>query len=292
MARHFTDQDYELLSSYLDDMLPDAERSTLEARLNQEPALRQELEALRTTVALVKALPPVKAPRSFALDARTARRPVVRWLGFPATGAVSALTAAAAVLLLALGLASLLGQGIAPSAPPPAAMTAADIAALPTQIVEQAAPGDGEPTMEALAGAALTVTPTDEPMLLFSASEDETSAALDGFSTVLAPAAALPESAVELATAPPDAAPTKTAPAAEAARSAQMPTALAPTGRPLPTASPMPAFAATAAPTVQPASAAPPASTDTIIALTALAIGGALLIVAAGTTLARRRGRP
>lgn len=290
MARHFTDQDYELLSSYLDDMLSDAERSALEARLNQEPALRQELEALRTTVALVRALPPVKAPRSFALDAWTARRPVVRWLGFPATGAVSALTAAAATLLLAFGLVSLLGQRIAPAAPPSAVMTAADIAALPTQIVEQAAPGDGEPTMEALAGAALPATPTDEPMLLFSATEDEDSAEPAPFA--VAPAAALPESAAELAAAPPDAAQTETTPAAEAARSGQMPTALAPIGTPLPTASPMPTFAPTAAPTVQPASAAPPPVTDIPIALAALVAGGVLLIIAVGTTLARRRGRP
>jgi anti-sigma factor RsiW len=64
-----TEQDFELLSAYLDGDLSDADRAALEARLAAEPELRRELEALRQTVALVRSLPELKAPRSYALTA-------------------------------------------------------------------------------------------------------------------------------------------------------------------------------------------------------------------------------
>jgi anti-sigma factor RsiW len=64
-----TEQDFDLLSAYLDGDLSDADRAALEARLAAEPELRRELEALRQTVALVRSLPAMKAPRSYALNA-------------------------------------------------------------------------------------------------------------------------------------------------------------------------------------------------------------------------------
>jgi anti-sigma factor RsiW len=64
-----TEQDFELFSAYLDGDLSDADRAALEARLAAEPELRRELEALRQTVALVRSLPELKAPRSYALTA-------------------------------------------------------------------------------------------------------------------------------------------------------------------------------------------------------------------------------
>jgi hypothetical protein len=124
--QHLTDQDYELLTAYLDGMLDEADRAGLEARLRIEPLLRRELNALRQTVAAVRALPPLKAPRSFALtpdmigqpparvipfptqtpeDAsrhgQSARRPVSRRLGL-LTGLSAA--AAAVVMLIGVGL--------------------------------------------------------------------------------------------------------------------------------------------------------------------------------------------
>jgi hypothetical protein len=100
MSRPLTDHDYELISAYLDGALSDSERSALETRLQNEPVLRRELEALRQTVALVQQLPPLKAPRNFTLDTRMIRP--ARLLIFPTTAAFSALSAAAAVLLLLL----------------------------------------------------------------------------------------------------------------------------------------------------------------------------------------------
>lgn len=64
-----SEQDAELLSAYIDDMLPIDERRVLEARLDNEPFLQRELLALRQTVAWVNALPTLKAPRDFTLSA-------------------------------------------------------------------------------------------------------------------------------------------------------------------------------------------------------------------------------
>jgi hypothetical protein len=65
--QNFSPEDLELLSAYLDNMLNEAERSALEIRLAQNEALQTELEALRATIALIKGLPTLKAPRNFTL---------------------------------------------------------------------------------------------------------------------------------------------------------------------------------------------------------------------------------
>ncbi len=121
-----SDNEIELLSAYLDGALTDSERAALEARLNAEPALRRELESLRQTVALIKTLPTMKAPRNFTLtremiaasestisDAPRMSKFAVRdgmpakparLFVFPTTAAFSALSAAAAVILLVIGV--------------------------------------------------------------------------------------------------------------------------------------------------------------------------------------------
>jgi hypothetical protein len=81
MARLFSkrererEQRDELLSAYLDGRLDAGERARLEARLAADPALRAELQALRRTVALVRDLPRVPAPRNFILPRATVTRP-------------------------------------------------------------------------------------------------------------------------------------------------------------------------------------------------------------------------
>ena len=65
--QNFSPEELELLSAYLDNMLNEVERSALEIRLAQNEALRTELEALRSTIALIKGLPTLKAPRNFTL---------------------------------------------------------------------------------------------------------------------------------------------------------------------------------------------------------------------------------
>lgn len=101
--------DYELLSAYIDEMLEDDERSALEARLQREPDLRQALTALRQTVALVKGLPALRAPRDFTLTAemvgQTVSKPQPRIIFMPL------LSAAAAVMLMVVGVVLLTESG-------------------------------------------------------------------------------------------------------------------------------------------------------------------------------------
>jgi|GEM_PF-757352 len=99
--RNFTEQDYELLSAYLDGALPPTERTALETRLGADDGLRQELEALRQTVTLIGNLPARTAPRDFTLTPAMVRP--ARWLIFPTSAAFSGVAAAAATILILVG---------------------------------------------------------------------------------------------------------------------------------------------------------------------------------------------
>ncbi|MCX7855509.1 MAG: zf-HC2 domain-containing protein [Anaerolineae bacterium] len=65
----------EWLSAYIDGALSPRERARLEARLAQDPDLRARLESLQRTVALVRGLPSVSAPRNFLLTPAMVRQP-------------------------------------------------------------------------------------------------------------------------------------------------------------------------------------------------------------------------
>lgn len=135
MAR-INDHDYELLSAYLDGVLTTAERSALDARLQAEPELRRELESLRGTVNMIRALPPIKAPRDYTLDERQIR-PARLWI-FPSSAAFSAISAAAATLLVVLGLMTLLSSNAPKSAQSAGApqLAAIQVTVLPTNAQE------------------------------------------------------------------------------------------------------------------------------------------------------------
>lgn len=120
---NFTETEYELLSAYLDGELADDERAALEQRLATDAALRAELNALRRTMELVKALPTLKAPRSFALTPEMigqAQQPhpqpsIVELTEIPGTKRrrqtrvpLYALASAAALLVLVVGVLSLI----------------------------------------------------------------------------------------------------------------------------------------------------------------------------------------
>ena len=74
-----SDRDLELLSAYLDGALSDREQETVEQRLARDAALRATLDDLRETVALLRDLPPLQAPRNFTLDPAVYGRPIPRW---------------------------------------------------------------------------------------------------------------------------------------------------------------------------------------------------------------------
>jgi len=64
---HLSPRDLERLSAYLDGECSSKQAVKLEARMRIEPGLRQTLDELRATSALLRALPDVSPPRSFAL---------------------------------------------------------------------------------------------------------------------------------------------------------------------------------------------------------------------------------
>jgi anti-sigma factor RsiW len=163
------DQLRDLLSPYLDGQVTDKERTLVEQALAVSPELRRELEALRRTIALVAALPPVSAPRPFTLteaDVRPIAPRAKGFLGLPswAMGWV----ALAATLLCVLAAGGLFwtmqfGSGGAPAMAP-----AAEVAIMPTSMAVpetevQSAAAPEEPAAQE--EAAQAVAPTEAPAL-------------------------------------------------------------------------------------------------------------------------------
>jgi hypothetical protein len=95
-----SDGDLDHLSAYLDGRLSASESAALERRLDAEAELRQVLADMRAARALLRALPTLRAPRDFTLTRAQVRRTPLMLLVSPA---VSAVSAAAAVVLLVAG---------------------------------------------------------------------------------------------------------------------------------------------------------------------------------------------
>ncbi len=98
----------ELLSAYLDGELHPKQQARLETRLAANPDLQERLETLRHTVALVRDLPQVQAPRNFLLTPAMVgqaqpRRSTRRWLA-PALSFATAASGLLCVVALAGGL--------------------------------------------------------------------------------------------------------------------------------------------------------------------------------------------
>lgn len=178
MNRYFSDQDYELLTAYIDDELSPADRQRLEQRLATDTQLRAEMESLRETSAIIRTLPPLTAPRDFTLTPDIARRSARpnRLIRFTTSPVFSTLSAAAAVFLLLAGSLLLLGIPSRPSAdmlnvaalptPLPAATTtlpeaADDMRALPTMTAPPTATIMRQTEADSVGAAgAAEVTPT------------------------------------------------------------------------------------------------------------------------------------
>jgi hypothetical protein len=137
----------DMLSAYLDGELSPRERAHLEGLLASDAELRQRLEALRRTVALMQELPRVPAPRNFLLTAamvappEARRRPRRLWLA-------PALTFASAVSGLLLLIVLLVGGGrgrlagpapVSPTAGYEVAMEEPELLAAPTHEEDMAA---------------------------------------------------------------------------------------------------------------------------------------------------------
>ena len=156
----------ELLSAYIDGELAPETRAELEDRMEREPELRQQLEGLRQTVALVRGLPQVEAPRHFLItpamvaDAapqresgkRRSRSIFHRWLA-PALSFATAVS----TLLLAITLAtSFLGGQTDQLASPFEPTEPVGVAEIPEVDPAPEETGDAPPEM-------LLTAPTGEP---------------------------------------------------------------------------------------------------------------------------------
>lgn len=105
---HLSEHDELLLSAYLDQQLTVAERVNLERRLEREPVLKAELEALRATVTRLRELETLVPPRSFTLDPATTIRPKFAW---PLAWVMQFGSGLAGLLLVVFASVQLLGMG-------------------------------------------------------------------------------------------------------------------------------------------------------------------------------------
>lgn len=138
-----SDDDIELISAYIDDQLPQAQRRALEERLRRDPVLQAALDDLQATVLLLNSVEPVVPPRSFTLDPsafRSRRTPLFGW--------VSGGMAATLVILVALVLV-IRGGG---------SQGAVRMAAAP-EVVSPLAEGTSGSAAETMPNAAMIPTP-------------------------------------------------------------------------------------------------------------------------------------
>ena len=164
----------EMLSNYVDGVLPEAERIALEAHLQGCDSCTEELESLRATVQMLRRMPEVKAPRSFRIApaAITApipppERPVFLW-----TMRVSTALAVVAFTVMVAGNVTGLFEGggdseeqasdsPAASEPEPRDLME-ESAATPTSIPA----GIMQPTPEAMMQSEPDIIPKSTPMMM------------------------------------------------------------------------------------------------------------------------------
>jgi hypothetical protein len=313
-----TERDLELLSAYLDGALNSEDRAALEARLETDATLRDELEGLRATVELLRGLPTLPAPRNFTLTPEQARRERgARVTGYIVHSAAFRVLSAAAIALIVFG-AAILALNSNPTAPT-ALQYAPGVAALPTSTLVSPAPTQQpQPTMspsvlpplgEGRVAASPQIQPTSLPpadtfqdsadLLSEAAQSEAAGAAAPSFdaseaATPMTEAFAMEpetfdvqrtfEEAEAIAAGPMNAIPLTEQPDS-------LPTFALPTASPLPTLAPptqTPPPTATITPTLVPAAPPTPISTPDI---GVLLIAGGVLLLAVGLGLALLRGR-
>ncbi len=100
MRPTLTPQDWETLSAYLDGQLAETQKRQIQDLMTLRPELKQGLEELRRTRAVLRAAPRRRAPRNFTLSAEMAHkaRPRFRWGWTPSFSFASGLAAVLLVL--------------------------------------------------------------------------------------------------------------------------------------------------------------------------------------------------
>jgi hypothetical protein len=100
MMSPITPQDWETLSAYLDGQLIETEKRQVQDLMTLRPELKQGLEELRRTRAVLRAAPRRRAPRNFTLSPEMAQkaRPRFHWGWTPSLSFASAMAAVLLVL--------------------------------------------------------------------------------------------------------------------------------------------------------------------------------------------------
>jgi hypothetical protein len=154
----------ELISAYLDKRVSAEEKGFFERHLASCAECRAQLETTRSMVAALKALPAVKAPRSFVLPREMAKQPQRSFLSlYPALRLATVVAALAFVVLFAGDLLlNQMGGGSAPQFIPAAAP--APVVRQAPEMARSAAPAATN-AAEAASGAAANdaVLPPAEP---------------------------------------------------------------------------------------------------------------------------------
>jgi hypothetical protein len=232
---NLSEQDYELISAYLDDELLASARAAFEARLAQEADLGDELEQLRIIRMAVQALPELRAPRRFTLTpqmlgqaaappARRALRPRPNWWAGAAAALVVTVVGVGVLLVSRESQPSASGQQVAAMASATPEQEAAE-----TTFTAQPAP----PVNQPLLAATTTSLPSPAPTRTLAR---DTMTATSVASVPTVPAQASPAPASSMATG-------GMAAGSEETRDNQA-GAIADTARALPTAAVIESFAA------------------------------------------------
>jgi anti-sigma factor RsiW len=160
-AKHVTDS----LSAYLDNQLSAGERARVGAHLRTCDRCQADLESLRYTQRVLRAMPEIRAPRSFALTPEQGARALPRWQAGWGFRFLQGATALAAVLLLAVvGLDAFVlnsARSFSASAPAPAARLVATAVSVPA--AADAATNESKVATGAPSGAQAPAAATNQP---------------------------------------------------------------------------------------------------------------------------------
>jgi anti-sigma factor RsiW len=105
-----SDEDAELLSAYIDNMLDATEVAALEARLANDAFLRSELAAMQQMLGWLKTMPQMKAPRNFTIREADVKPVAPKLVVMPRRNNWQLLSAAAAIVVVVIGFAAFIAN--------------------------------------------------------------------------------------------------------------------------------------------------------------------------------------
>lgn len=158
----------ELFSAYIDKRVTADEQTFVERHVASCADCRTKLQATRAMIVALKAMPPVRAPRSFVLPKELAKQPkrsVFAW--YPALRFATVMAVVAFAFVFASDLLTIRGGSVSSvtlSAPAPTALQAPAAAPMAQEAQAQAAPATSAPAAPAPAQPAMKAAePTQVP---------------------------------------------------------------------------------------------------------------------------------